>query len=743
MQNRRKKYSVVTRPGGVPPPFGTNPVVSTPFGPTPLPAGGIAVTPLSTYYEPPSERKTSSEEECTPPAGFRRDMRRGSSPREIMIDIDKVVSHDPGTSASSQLNTPKLRKSSVHSANQYDQPADKIEMRLLVLEESERSEVMHKLVSAFHQKVLTCFDHYKPDLTLSCLRIVIALAGMKPRLKPKTASNESKGKRRGGSMNTKPSNAKKTSVGTTSLPDPFAELDVEEALIRELPNFTVSRLRSTVQQLLRHATLRQDGTLYFAGNSEASIATKSVQYFIWFFDFMDYLQELYSGFVEKVFTPLFKFFHDHALMGSTGRTLSMSSTFSKLSLSSESDSGHFSPDREPTEEGETMEEKIRMRTQAKASLLQLSKNYKDIKALYDTSEIDKVAERLSFVKEQLDYLLDEEDEVDPEIYSEESAKMIEHLDMDFGTENFIRLVPDMLVKLKKSAWLARRWLELDDRRTKDIRQKVEKLSSIEEELSSRVEILQDDINKGERKLEKETDELSRLMEKEGRCDSLTFKSFNIENQIDTMKAKLDKLIAEKDTFAPRLKNIVKSRDISGFHKLKFQYENNKLQRFVTSRKLATLTYQKDLMADDLNLEMLVRPSVIHVSNKLQDECEYLEQALRGKREEVVNIKRALMPVQEDRASLINRLLRQRQGASLSLWQQKRLDKNGELLLYPGEAVYLRSLPVSVGSPSLSRSSRHGSLRETRDLEYLSRQRLLGAFPAGNNRALRTQSPALW
>ena len=580
-----------------------------------------------------------------------------------------------------------------------------------------------------------CFDHYKPELTLSCLRIVTALSAMKPRLKPKTAPGEGKRIQRGDSIKKTTSTYSKATAGS-SLLDPFGELDVEEALIRELPNFTVSRLRSTVQQLLRHATLRQDGTLYFTGNSEASIATKSVQYFIWFFDFMDYLQELFAGFVEKIFTPLFKFFHDHAFMGAAGRTPSMSSTFSRLSLSSEGDSGHLSPDRESTEDEDSMAEKVRMRAQAKASLLQLSKEYRDIKAIYDTSEIDKVADRLSFVKEQLDYLLDEEDEIDPEIYSEESGRLVEHLDMDFGTENFIRLVPDMLVKLKKSAWLARRWLELDDQRTKDVRDKVEKLSTIEEELSTRVEILQDDINKGERKLERETDELSRLMEKEGRCDTLTFKSYSIESQIQNLKDKLDKLISEKDTFAERLKSIVRSRDMDGFQRLKFQYESNKLQRFVTSRKLATLTYQKGLMADDLDVELLVRPSVIHVSNKLQDECEYLEQSLRVKREEVVNIKRALMPVQEDRASLINRLVRQRQGASF-----QRLGKTADILLSPGQAVYLRSVPVSVGSPS--RLRRTESVREKRDMGYLARQRLLGSFPAGNNRALRTQSPNLW
>ncbi|GFN84108.1 hypothetical protein PoB_001061400, partial [Plakobranchus ocellatus] len=124
MQTRRKKYSVVTRPGGVPPPFGTNPVVTTPFGPTPLPAGGIEVTPFPSQ-EPAAEPDRGSD---TPdrPSSFRRDMRRGSSPRGLMIDIDKVVSHDPGTRSVSQLGA-RVPKSSVYSMYQDNQSADKIE----------------------------------------------------------------------------------------------------------------------------------------------------------------------------------------------------------------------------------------------------------------------------------------------------------------------------------------------------------------------------------------------------------------------------------------------------------------------------------------------------------------------------------------------------------------------------------------------------------------------------------------
>lgn len=546
-------------------------------------------------------------------------------------------------------------------------------MRLLALEETERSQLMHKLVTAFQQNVLLCFDHYKPELTLYCLRIVTSLSALKPRLRARnlTVPGES-------------------DTNTHQLADPFAELDVEEALSRELPNFTVSRLRETVQQLLRRATLQQDGTLYFAGSSEESMATKSVRYFIWFFDFMDFLQELFINFVEKIFNPLFKYFQDYNFLSGDGRTNSVSSAFSKLSQFSGSDNqGSVDGDHDGSE-SESLTETKRMHVQAKASLMQLCKEYKDIKSIYDTTAIDRVAQRLSFVKEQLEYLLDEEDEVDPDLYSAESGKMIEHMDMDFGTENLIRLVPDILVKLKKAAWLARRWLELDDQRTKDVSAKIDKLATVEKQLLKRLDVLHDDITKGEKKLECETNELHRLMEKEGRSDVLTLQNYNIDREIESTSTQLENLNKEKQTFAERLSHIVKSKNLKEFHKLKFQFESNKLQRFIMERKLATLEFKKNLLTDDLSIELFVRPSVIHSSNKLQDECERLEKHLRQQKEELVSIRRALMPVQEDKASLMNRLSRQRQYQPS--WYHTAKGSAQSYVLTPGHAAYIRSLP---------------------------------------------------
>ncbi|KAH9524625.1 hypothetical protein Btru_027369 [Bulinus truncatus] len=676
MQTRRKKYSVINRPAGVLTPYGSNPAEVSPFGNLPLP---VTSGRRSVIASGPSTARDGPSVSLVAVEGVASDGVFGVSSDGINVGGDGLTIPRVSRTSMMQLES-RLQKNSVYSIYQDPQePGDKIEMKLMVLDEIERSQLMHKLITLFQQKVHLCFDDYKPELTLTYLKIITSLSALKPKLKSRYSSNQSK-----------------------PLSDPFAELDVEEALQRELPRFTISRLRGTVQQLLRRASLRQDGSLYFAGSSEVSMANKSVEYFIWFFEFMDYLHELFDSFDEKIFTPLCKYFLDNEGHGANKRSNTTSSAFSKLSQFSGSDNqGVGDGDEDREDEDDSLVQMRRQRAQAKASLLQLSKEYREIKSIYDTTEIDKVAQRLSFVKDQLDLLLQEEDEVDPDLYSEESRRMVAHLDMDFTTENLMRLVPDILVKLRKAGWLARRWLELDDKRTKDVAAKMAKLAAIEEQLVKRLDMLQSNISLGEKKLEIETHELNRLMEKENRSEILKFKTYNLDAQIEKLHKKLDKLKQERESFAAQLSDIVSSKNLQEFHKLKYRFESNKLQRFVTERKLATLTYQKQILSDDINLDLFVRPSVIHSSNRLQDECERLEKQLREQREEMVSIKHALMPVQEDKAVLTNRLSRQRN--SHPPWAGAAHSGPGNMALQPGHALYIRSLPGGEVSPSHQRT----------------------------------------
>lgn len=94
MQTRRKKYSLVNRPGGVRSPFGSYPVTVTPFGNTPGPFLGIQFAQFLNDGADEETRDTA----VTPAAGVASG---------LLYDIQMVVSHDPGTSI------PKTRTQSV------------------------------------------------------------------------------------------------------------------------------------------------------------------------------------------------------------------------------------------------------------------------------------------------------------------------------------------------------------------------------------------------------------------------------------------------------------------------------------------------------------------------------------------------------------------------------------------------------------------------------------------------------
>ena len=177
---------------------------------------------------------------------------------------------------------------------------------------------------------------------------------------------------------------------------------------------SLARLRMVVQQQLRRASLRCDGSVYFTGPQQSWGVARCTQYFVWFFEFMDYLNELHVNFAERIFLPLFKFFHDISFMGSQGRASTSGSTFSKLSQFSvdsgdtedndnvfHSNSNYNNVDGNGDEDAAVTVDTVRRRTQSKTALMLLSREFADIKTLYDTSEMDRVAHRLSFLKDQV------------------------------------------------------------------------------------------------------------------------------------------------------------------------------------------------------------------------------------------------------------------------------------------------------------------------------------------------------
>ncbi|XP_046560514.1 uncharacterized protein LOC124269529 [Haliotis rubra] len=480
--------------------------------------------------------------------------------------------------------------------------AEKLQLRLLLLEDKYRGQVMTEQVEAFEEKVNMSFKNFNIDTLVNMIRIL---------------------------------------RGRTDPPRVISSLDkLHNAMIQEANRNTATRNRE--------ARIRK---------TKSNIDDNCVKYFMWFFEYVDYLRDLKVNFTDRIFQPLFKYFYEGSDGGGdTRRGSSSTLSFSKFSQFS-SDSGDSGENLDDDRDESVAT--ARQRAQAKTALMMLSNEFTDIKALYDTTEVDKVAKSLSLVKEQMDFLLDNEDSVDSELYSHESETYVYHLTLDSATVNLIRFVPDILAKLQKSARLARRWLQLDGMRTKDLNKKLEKILELEKKLNQRVSFLDEEILRNEAELEKEMIELQNLLKREDRSTDLSLTMFELDDRIGKLQNKLEGLRKERDRMTGRAMDTAQTKSKRQYNELKVRYESNKLQRYMTERMLGTLRYHRDIVEQDMRVELSIKPSIIHNTNSIQDHCERLEQILTHEKNEKHAIKTALVPIGEDKRFISQRLLEKR------------------------------------------------------------------------------------
>ena len=381
---------------------------------------------------------------------------------------------------------------------------------------------------------------------------------------------------------------------------------------------------------------------------------KLVKYFLWFWKYLAYLRQLNDNFVERIFNPLFKYFHTYTqpnredTTASTPSLLSFQSSFSEISGLS----GSVSLLGEKAEFGTddwTNSQIERRRFVTRQALVTLGGEFKDIKKLYDTSEERKVAERLLHLKERLNYLLDMEDKIDSKLLSQDSEGVVFHLKIkDRPIQNLIRFVPDILLKFQKAAWLASRWLELDDLKTKDLNERLDKLTVLENDMNRRIRSLSNDIKSKEQELDSQTNILNRLMEREERSTHLNYTLFDLEKQRLSLLEQCKNLTNERTELVEKLTNASQANDKDSYRRLQPLYSRNKLQRFALERQLNTVNYHINLAENDLRIELEVKPSVISSTNDVQDKCEELEERIEKARKEQKVIQTALLPILEDK-----------------------------------------------------------------------------------------------
>ncbi|XP_052096188.1 uncharacterized protein LOC127731233 [Mytilus californianus] len=494
--------------------------------------------------------------------------------------------------------------------------AEKIQVRLLTLEEKYRSYLLYQQIKAFEEKVYLSYDNFNVDMLLKMFREM---------------ARRCKGAR-----------------------------DI----------YTLAGLRQALQVEIRKSRMRQRNKKSDLPEKKPEEPDQVVQYFIWFFNNLKYLRDLRANFVDRVFNPLFKYFYE---FGSTGpdreRSVDSAMSFSNFSvnsvktfnshvtgLSSFSGWSQLGLSETGSQESDENIHTTRKKMLARAALLLLGREFRDIKNLYDSTEIEKISHRLSFLKEQLDFLIDNESQFSSEMFSQDSEKAVCHLKVkNSRTYSLMRLIPDILVKFQKAAWLAKRWLELDDMKTKDLNERLQKLAALEGQFSKRLSALSKNIQEHESQLERGTKELQNLLKREDRTSDLELKVHDFKGKISKLETDMQTLNEEKIQLVKDIEDTKKTMNVSGHKNLLTMYERNKLQRYAIERQLAAIRFQENIALKDMEVETEVKPNIMHFTNDVQDRCEELERALEQEKREKNTLQAALYPISKDKEFIAEKL----------------------------------------------------------------------------------------
>ena len=261
------------------------------------------------------------------------------------------------------------------------------------------------------------------------------------------------------------------------------------------------------------------------------------------------------------------------------------------------------------------------------------------------------------VRDSWSVLLEDETEITPQLFSPESEGLIHGVAGGRGVSSLLRLVPDILVKCKQATALARQWLEIDARKNRKLTQKLHQIKSIHQRITQRLASVKTTIMVHEDELQRETDELQRLLKLEERSTDLNTQLYNSEQDISALKTAYENARAERDVLTKELFECVRT-GAKSFDTLKVRYEQNRLTRHMLQRKLASTKYQRAVLNGDMQVEMDLRPTIIRFTNHVQDKCERLEQQLEQEREDRKLLENALLPLQEDRHSIEREMLQQ-------------------------------------------------------------------------------------
>lgn len=206
--------------------------------------------------------------------------------------------------------------------------------------------------------------------------------------------------------------------------------------------------------------------------------------------------------------------------------------------------------------------------------------------------------------------------------------------------SIIRLIPSSLRVLSELAALASDWLAV----TSESRERTVTMGSHLDgkELRRELSRLTREIDNGERELELESEELHTLLEREERSNKINGENHTLEIKMNGYRDKLTEVrLQMKDT----QELIDTTGNNSGFRNQLLNDLNAQRRQVVElEMKMKVLRYQMDIVVEDLCVELEIKPSLIRLTNSVQDKCMKLESSLEVKRLEKNRLEQTLRPI---------------------------------------------------------------------------------------------------
>ena len=345
--------------------------------------------------------------------------------------------------------------------------------------------------------------------------------------------------------------------------------------------------------------------LLFSETGSEGHLEKHVMYCRWYLDNLNYLKELKTQFDNRIYLPL---------------TRNMTTTDS---------------DTENAKDNKSGQEKNK-------PILEYRHSCPDITDLYDYTDLRNIVGRLGYLRDRLSHLLEDEGEIDVDLFSVNSA--LDDTD-NKADQRFLRLVPDILVKLNNAATLAQQWLDIAATKEFDAGTRLTKLERVKTILGDRLANINNEIQSKQKELSVEAGDLKELRKREERSNSISSQHQSLEIKVNRSLEKIDRAVKQISDIEDLITTAAGNKQFTSQLNQELKKKRRELNEL--NQNLKILEFEREITTEDLCLELEIKPELIRLTTNLQEKCQNLESILEAMRLEKERLELALKPVIDD------------------------------------------------------------------------------------------------